>query len=163
MKHEVQCVYTCLYVVCTQYIHVCTWFISVHPVECLYMVHLSSSWFIFLCWNHFLEVCCLYSPVLACTSFKQYHGTGICHSVPAWFIQGCTWLWQDGSFPVAYLQKRVCQWMSAFVQGWTLLSDVCTVKWAQESYHPARAILRGYIPVWTLSVPNGRFLYHSIV
>ncbi len=34
---------------------------------------------------------------------------------------------------------------------------------SQESYQAARAILRGYIPVWTLPVPNGWFLYHSIV
>ncbi len=44
----------------TWYIHVCTWFISVHPVECLYMIHLCSSWFTSFCWKDFQEVCCLY-------------------------------------------------------------------------------------------------------
>ena len=36
-------------------------------------------------------------------------------------------------------------------------------KIAQESYPPARAILRGFIHLHTLYVPSGRFLYHSIV
>ena len=36
-------------------------------------------------------------------------------------------------------------------------------KIAQESYPPARAILRGFIPWHTLYVPSGWFLYHSIV
>ena len=33
----------------------------------------------------------------------------------------------------------------------------------QESYPPDLAILRGYIPLLTVSVPNSQFLYHSIV
>ena len=36
-------------------------------------------------------------------------------------------------------------------------------KIAQESYPPARAILRGFIHWHTLYVPSGWFLYHSIV
>ncbi len=75
------------------YIH-CTYmlFITVHP--CMYIVHTclymsqtcssswlpvhGSSWFILV---HCLDVRCLYSPVLGCTTFKQCYGTGISHLV----------------------------------------------------------------------------------
>ncbi len=35
--------------VCTLYILVCTCYRHVHPVECLYMVHLGSCWFTCFC------------------------------------------------------------------------------------------------------------------
>ena len=87
----IRSVHTSLFIlVCTWCRHVCTWFISVHPVQCLYMVHLGSSWFTSFCWKRFLDVRRLYSHVLSCTTFKQCYGTGISHLVQAGFIQVCT-------------------------------------------------------------------------
>ena len=37
------------------------------------------------------------------------------------------------------------------------------VKMLQESLHPGKMILNGYIPLLTLSVQNSIFLYDSIV
>ncbi len=78
--HQSSCIYIVLtlfitvILVCTLYILVChgTCYRHVHPVQCLYMVHLCSSWFTSFCWKHFLDVCRLYSLVLGCTTFKQW-------------------------------------------------------------------------------------------
>ena len=50
----------CMYIVCTLYILVCTWYRHVHHFECLCMVHLGSSWLTSVCTQSVI-VCTLLS------------------------------------------------------------------------------------------------------
>ncbi len=149
-------------------IHAClSSFISVHPVECLYMIHLGSSWFTCFCWKHSLEVCHLYLPELGCTSFKEIYGTGISHQGSYRYVPlrmavaggqlSCSI--SSNFFKNTYI--CVCQRLYMFnhVQ-WCLHTKEAK---CQVSCPPATAILREYIPVWTLHIQNNPFLYTSIV
>jgi len=66
------------------------------------------------------------------------------------------------SFPEAFLHFRGRQ-LLYMVKPCTAADVRENAKMLQESWPPATAILREYIPVWTTYVPNCLFLYTSIV
>ena len=73
------------------------------------------------------------------------------------------------SFPVACTEKRVHTRTSAFEHGLNMVEQCISMyvhenmKMPQESWPPARAVLRGFIHCMTVYVHMGKFLYHSIV
>ena len=53
----------CMYIVCTLYKLVCTWYRHVHHFECLHMVHLGASWLTSVCTlsvNYLYSIICMY-------------------------------------------------------------------------------------------------------
>jgi hypothetical protein len=61
-----------------------------------------------------------------------------------------------------FVYRHCCTWLN-HVQQLTYAYVRVFEEMLQESWPPATAILREYIPVWTMYVPNCLFLYTSIV
>ena len=159
--------------VCTRtciYIHVCTMY-----VQCIYLSVPGSSQFIL---SHTMNLQFLslseafpwWLPfVRACTPFVIGINNAMLQEFAFLYIQciypvrtalaggqlSCSIYWKTCTYALWQRLNMVEQCL--------LMSVHENMKMPQESWPPARAILRGHIHCMTVYVQMGKFLYHSIV
>ena len=144
-------VHHCMYIV-----HTCLYMVQT-CLSCFMSVY-GSSWFTHFCWKHFSDVCCLYSPVLCCTSFEQGYGTGMLfinvhHCM--YIVHTCLYMVQTCSS--CFMSVHGSSWFTRFC--WKYFRDVCRLYSPVLSCTSFRQcygtgishlVHRGYVNVWTL-------------